>query len=641
MGNASKSVSTKIIGWKRWVPVLLLILCFGAYFNSVFGTFVFDDLNLVKTDDRIEKLENIPRLLNPFSTSYLTYRPIRTISYAVDHYFSQKNPVGYHISNIFYHFFCCWLVFLLARKLSNSFSAAVLASLLFALHPVHTEAVSYISGRRDVLSTLFFLLGFYWFLRYREEDRSSYLAGVFFAYILGVLTKEMAVTLPAVMFLYDWKRELDGPVPSAASVGRSPRWMAAFLAVFRKSFWLYVPAMALGFFVVGYYLYITPSSTNLEIYWGGSPYLTFLTTNKILVKYLLLLLFPWTLIADYNSGQVFPLAQSITEPGVLFSLAIVITLLVFSIRWFAKSSLYGFAGLFFFLTILPVCHIIPHHELMSEHFLYLPSFAFCLALAVLLDRYLSVVSLRKWAMAGIAAILLFYAVRTVVRNQDWKDEYTLWSATRRDAPSSIRAHTNLGLVYLQRRDYDRAIDSFRQSLQIPSKKELGTISQERAWQNLGVAYHSKGDWRQAMECYQKVIELNPLNFVAYLNIAAIEAMQRKFDEAIAHTKKALAISPSSKEAMLQLAKCYATKKDFPQALAAYEQLIQADRGTDLTARAHYNMGIIYYYQLNDYPRASHHFEIARRMNPTKYPTEKWLGKPNENVTRIETPVKKQ
>jgi protein O-mannosyl-transferase len=626
--------------WKEWgVFGILLFVCYGIYLNSIPGDFVFDDITLIKTEDRIEKLENIPRLLNPFSPSYLTYRPIRTISYAIDHYFFRKNPTGYHLSNIFYHALCCWLVFLLVRKLTQTFSTAAAASLLFALHPIHTEAVSYISGRRDVLSTLFYFLGFYWFLRYREKKDFKHLVGVFAAYAFGVLSKEMAVSLPAILFLFDWQSEIAERHRIQPATGRLSLLVSSLCTAFRRHLALYVPILAIGFFFVGYYLFITPSSTNLNVYWGGSPYLTLLTSLKILAKYIQLLFFPITLIVDYNSGQVFSLAGSLGEPVVFLSALGILLLLLLSLYQFAGSKWYGFCGLFFFITLLPVCHIIPHHELMSEHFLYLPSFAFCFFLALLWKEIPFFSCNPKWAYLALGILLSVYAVRTVIRNRDWQNEFTLWSATLRDAPESIRANTNLGLAHLYRNELDQAISYFRKSLQIPSKKELGTISRERAWQNLGIAYHRKKDLDHALECYREVIRLNPSNYVAYLNIGAVLTIRKNHPEAILHYQKALQIAPDSKEALLNLALGYAQANEHLAAIETFERLIRVDRGTDFSARAHFNIGMIYYYRLNDYQKASFHFENARRMNPEKYNTEKWLGKPME-VTRIETPEKK-
>lgn len=615
---------------------LLSAVCLGAYYNSLFGEFVFDDLHLVKTEDRIEKLENIPRLLNPFSPSYLTYRPIRTISYAIDYSLFGKNPLGFHLSNIFYHIVCCWLVFLLAQEVTGSFLTAAATTLLFALHPIHTEAVSYISGRRDLLSSLFFFLGLYQFIRFRSDRDPKRIIAVFLAFGLGVLSKEMAVTLPAILFLYDWKREIESPKATTLTPWYR-KLFSSSLAVWKKNLWIYLPIVALALFFICYYLFITPSSTNLRVYWGGSPYFTFLTTCKILTKYLQLLLVPWYLIADYNSGQVFPLAESLFQPLVFLSVVLVFAMIVVSLREFAKGRLYGFCGLFFFITLLPVCHIIPHHELMSEHFLYLPSLGFCLALGYAFERAASKPAWLRWAYLSMGLLLILYTARTILRNQDWKDEFTLWQATRRDAPLSMRAHTNLGLAYLNRKEYGKAIESFQTSLQIPVKKELGTVSKERAWQNLGVAYQQDKNLEKALECYRQVIQLNPANFVTYLNISALEFSQRNYEEAITNAQKAIAISPESKEATLQLAICY-SRKDPVKAIATYQQLIELDRGTDFTARAHFSIGMIYYYQIHDYQQASYHFEIAGKMNPEKYGTEKWLGKPDNNAERIVTPA---
>lgn len=639
---SKKKPETGNKGWttQQWLAFSLLAgLSLLVYWNSISGGFVFDDSSLVQTDDRLQKIENIPRMLNPFSPAYLTYRPIRSISYAIDYYFSQYNPAGYHISNILYHVFCTWLVFLIALSLLPDWKPALAAAAFFAVHPVHTEAVSYISGRRDVLSTLFFLLGFYWFIRFRAERKPALMVGVFLAYGLGVLSKEMAVTLPAILLLYDWY----GKSRAAAQDGQPASWRqlaGALGQALREHRLLYGSVVALGLFFVYYYLFVTPASTNLRIYWGGSAYTTFLTTGKIFAKYLQLVFFPVTLIADYNSGQVFPLATTLFDPVVMASLAIVLLALAGSLWAFKHFPPAGFGALFFFITLLPVAHIIPHHELMSEHYLYLPSMGVCLSAAWLLQRVAERRPIGRWAYAGALIIVALFSWRTIVRNRDWQDEYTLWTATLRDASQSVRAHTNLGLVYLARNDLDKAIEHFEKSLAIPSKVELGNISRGRALQNLGVAYMRKVDYPRALECFQKCLELDPRNYVSYINMGVVHSRQGKNLEAIEDYTRGLTIFPASKEALLNRAIGYTRVKDYQAAFRDYERLIELDRGTDYTARAHYNMGIVYYYYIKDYEKAAFHFEEARRMDPVKYNTEKWLGKPVQ-VEKIETPPAKQ
>jgi tetratricopeptide (TPR) repeat protein len=236
-------------------------------------------------------------------------------------------------------------------------------------------------------------------------------------------------------------------------------------------------------------------------------------------------------------------------------------------------------------------------------------------------------------------VLVLLSWRTIERNRDWADEYALWSVTLRDAPLSVRAHTNIGLVYLSRNELDRAIEHFEKSLAIPSKPELRTISRGRALQNLGVAYYRKKDYARALECYRKCLELDPQNYVSHINIGVVYNAQGENQKAVDTYKKALEIFPSSKEAMMNLAIGYTKLNDYDGAIAQYNKLIGLDRGTDFTARAHFNMGVIYYYYKKEYDQAAYHFEIARKMDPVKYSTEKWLGNP-VNQERIETPPQK-
>jgi dolichyl-phosphate-mannose--protein O-mannosyl transferase len=150
------------------VLICFSLLAFLLYANSLKNEFVFDDIPLIVKNYQIRQLANIPELLGLGRTgSY--YRPLRIVSYAIDYHFFQLNPQGYHLSNILLHSITAWLVFLALYSLSNNYTIALAAALLFIVHPIQTDSVTYLAGRRDILSSLFYLLGFYLFIRYRKN----------------------------------------------------------------------------------------------------------------------------------------------------------------------------------------------------------------------------------------------------------------------------------------------------------------------------------------------------------------------------------------------------------------------------------------------------------------------------------------
>ncbi len=196
---------------------VLLCLCLAGallYFNSLHNEFVFDDTSLVLNNQRIQTLKNIPDILG--FTGHFSYRPLRELSYVLDYQITGLNPVGYHLFNILYHILSSYVVFLIASLLSKDRKVGLITALLFVAHPIQTESVTYISGRRDILTSLFYFIGFYSFLRFRESPSKRYLLLFFVSYFLSILSKEMGVTLPAVVLVYDFLQlssEKTGPGP--------------------------------------------------------------------------------------------------------------------------------------------------------------------------------------------------------------------------------------------------------------------------------------------------------------------------------------------------------------------------------------------------------------------------------------------
>ena len=201
---------------RKWYIFLAVALVISAvsYGNSLRNEFVFDDILVIVENPGIRGIQKIPHLLG-INTGRISYRPMRMVSYALDytlnenlwHYFGGYkdykglNPLGYHISNIIFHLVTSLLVFLIVYLLSRNYRVAFLASVLFALHPVHTDSVTYLSGRRDILCALFYLAGFYCFLRYRQSSRPMFIIATFIFYAFSMGSKEMGVTLPALFFL--------------------------------------------------------------------------------------------------------------------------------------------------------------------------------------------------------------------------------------------------------------------------------------------------------------------------------------------------------------------------------------------------------------------------------------------------------
>ena len=509
------------------VVLSLSALTILVYLNSLPNQFVFDDLGLVVNNLKIRNLTSIPAILG--ADGKAAYRPLRTASYALDYSLFGLNPTGFRAVNIALHVLNGTLVFFLFRALLREPRPALLAAILFVVHPIQTESVAYISGRRDLLFTLFYLAGFACYIRYRESDRLRYLLLAGLSYLLSLLSKEMAISLPLLCIGYDVIRSM----PSADGKRFLTRWQAALEGIrtaVRRHTVLYAIGTAVLLFMVWYYVYRVNPSQQRAMYGGGlGP--TLLTSARIFVHYLKLLLFPITLNADY-SFNAFPVSRSLADPRALVALAILGAAGWGFVRLLTTARWAAFGGLWFFITLLPVSQIIPHHEMMAEHYLYLPSAGIFLTAGVLLDRSLIQPRRQVATVAAFVLVVALLGIRTVVRNRDWRDSETLWTKTARTAPGSARAHINVGELALRKGRSLQAGREFEEALRIQPNDAI-TLD------NLGGLLLRHGLFDEAEQHLRQAIRIQPRHPKARINLGLLYLNRRQLDEAEREFRAAL------------------------------------------------------------------------------------------------------
>lgn len=406
----------------------------------------------------------------------------------------------------------------------------------------------------------------------------------------------MAVTLPAVFFLYDGITNL--PVEGSFF----ERCSSSLKKIISRYGFFYLFFLTIALLFTGYKVIIKSPSNKIGFY-GGDPFIQFLTVGKILVYYIKLLFYPVNLLADYSFNS-FPLSQSFFEPATLFSLVVLFAIGVFAVKLLLIDKLMAFAVIWFFVTLLPVCHIFPHHELLAEHYLYLPSFGFVLLVGLLLERLLTVLRWQYAAYTVFAVIILLLSARTVNRNYDWKNSFTLWSKTVKTSPDCVRALNNLGIEYFKRKDYTRAEQLYRRALSVQP-------AYEKAFFNLGNLYRMREDYDSAISMYQKAARLNPKNFRAHNNLGNAFAMMRNYKEASKAFEKALQCRPLYAEAYNNLGNVYRSLGKVDKAIDYYQVAIKFK---PLYEDAYTNL-ISAYINLNQHEQAIQFLEQARSNNP--------------------------
>ena len=458
----------------------LAIATILIYVNSLANGFVFDDHELVGRP-ALKRLAEIPGLLTG------SYRPLRDVSYAIDFAVWGSKAMGFHATNILIHVANTLMVFALARTVTREYIYAALGTLFFAVHPMQPDAVTYVAGRRDLLFTLFYLAAFHFYLAYRRytqsPERPNYnkgravllYAGFGVLWVLSLMSKEMAVSLPLFLFAWNFCEAWE-----ISDLSWPRRFVRTLRASFARDKWLYIALVCAGAAFGLYTLFIANASVRvrgLEFnYWGGSFYTNVLTALRVHAWYLKQLVVPTPIVQYFGAFDV----SSSFDWRAGLALLLVGGLITLGFVLLDRDRRLSFAIFSYFILLLPVSQIIPHHELLADHYLYLPLASFGLFVAVLVQGLSSRRRGVRWIAIGTAAaaITVLGAI-TVVRNRVYRDDLSLWTANYAEAPNSTRAVFNLAGQYAQR---------------FPAR---------------------------AAELYERCIALDPSYTAAYINLAAL------------------------------------------------------------------------------------------------------------------------
>jgi tetratricopeptide (TPR) repeat protein len=513
----------------RWRAALCAI-ALAAYLNSFGLDLAFDGRRMVHDDPRIRaaSAENLRLILTrdywyPDRSDRL-YRPLTTASFLLNYTIlgNAGRAAGYHVLNFLLHVGNVWLVFALALRLFNRAGPAFLASALWAVHPIGTEVVANVAGRADLLATLCLLGGLVLYLRRNDMPQKSgplALLVLFALSLAGMLSKETGVLLAALMLLWDvsFAVPLKSRMPAyAAALAPLPLLLLLRQSVFAANSWTAIPFIDNPLAGAGF--------------WSARW-----TAIKVLGLDLRLLVWPAGLSFDRSYGEI-PLAGA-GDAGAWAALVIVIALLATAIVRRRRDPLLFWAAGFFGITLLPASNLVVLiGSIMAERFLYLPSIAFAIAVTALIFRASRD---RKGAVYVLAAIILLFAIRTIARNPDWKDDQSIAAAGVATSPRSFRAHRLLAAILYYRdpvRNLDSAIREAEAAWSILEPLPPETMDQQ-APAALGYYYRIKGDSRggpstpEGRGWYEKSVA------VLQRGAAASQVIQKKFDQdQIAHGK---------------------------------------------------------------------------------------------------------
>lgn len=438
--------------------MIIAISGFVVYANCITNQFVLDDHQMIERHPIVqgEKIW-IEAFSEPYhgekESLYKVYRPIPVLTFFIQSQFSLE-PWFFHVANILLNVFVSILVFYLWRDQVGN-KLALIGSVLFAIHPIHTDAVTPAYGRAELLSAVFTLLSLLTWRLYLSKERHIFLFATLLFFLFALLSKESSVPTLLFAIYLAWGYEKQRLTIRG--------WAIAYLSPFL--FYLFMRKLALG----GVF-----ESGGLEYFSAYDQTTTVLTLLSIFGRYVCLLLFPYPLSPDYSYLSI-PPATTIVEPyaivGLFFallSMALIFVCLIKKVRVIIRI-LPGVV--FFWVFMLPASHIIPLMIPMAERLIYIPSVGWCMCLVVLfqiINRYI-----RKVGYTFLGLYLVVLAGLTIDRNNVWETDLSLWSDVISHYPNNALALANLGGELAMRGDVRKGVSAINKALEIaPGKWEF-------------------------------------------------------------------------------------------------------------------------------------------------------------------------
>jgi tetratricopeptide (TPR) repeat protein len=463
-----------------------------------------------------------------------------------DYHVNGDNARGFHLTNIVLNAIVCALVFLVILELFAAPLVALLAALFFAAFPMHTENVAWISGRTDILATLFMLASLLCYALWRRRGGILAPLGAIVCAALALLGKEVAVVLPGVVAMCELMPRADFERPAPRLRG-----------------WPIVAGMvALVFAYLGVRRTLFGSSLIFYARFTHSAVQAVGFTFSIVAHYMYKLVWPFRLSAESDFYPPESFFNLHTLVGILV-VALAVTALV---RWRHQRALV-FAIAVIGCGLAPVLNILPVNQVLAERFLYFPSIGYVLLVSLLVAR--AVGWRRIPVLAGFCALLVACSARTVARTFDWKDDLTLFQKTVATSGDSARARGNLGVSLYQRERYPEALEQFQRAVEL--NPEYGP-----AWNGLARTEAKMGHTREALEHAAHAVELVPDNTTFWHTLGSMQFANKQWAAAANSFQHVLELRPRHLEARFNLGLAYYQQRDFDGAIRELSAVVDKD-----------------------------------------------------------------
>jgi len=586
------------------VCLTILVLVGILYFNSLGNQFTNWDDGMIYQNPSIRNLnwDGIKKIFTLVKGN--TFQPIRMLSYAIDYHFWKLNPLGYHITNIFFYVLTCVMVFFTLLHLSmnlrekasqdSHWRVALFGALLFAAHPAHVEAVTWLVARKEVLQGFFFFLAFYLYLKGREKvgrRKILYFSMVLVSILLATLSKPAAVIFPGIILIYEITKRKEG------------------LVSFFKSHWLF---LGLSLIVSVIFTFISMKvmleAGGIKAYRGDSFLSNILVSLYVFLQNIKLLVFT----INYSAAYSFFVSMPVFCLKNVILILITVSFFAFSVLSLRKTKVIFFSLFFFLITLLPYLNIIPISTLKADRYVFIASFSYVFLLGVAFDR-LYAYQHKKFSLGFFkfltVALFLFllagYSFMTIRQNTIWENSYTLWADAVEKHPESSVANALMGVVYMELGMDQDAVKYLEKAVQlIPYDYQ--------SHNNLGIVYGRLDEHKKATNAFATAMWLKPDDDTIKINLSVFYQRQKEYKKAEEVLKYLLSKNPQNANLRFRLGLVY--KETGQYEAAVYEFLKSVELAPDII-NPYIELGDLYATRMKDLEKAKYYYSKGIEMAP--------------------------
>lgn len=525
----------------------------------------FDDYDYVVNNPHVNSgfsFSNVYWAFSEFHSS--NWHPLTWLSHMADAEFFGLAPGAHHMVNVFFHMLNTLLLFLLLQHMTGFLWRAGFVAALFAVHPLHIESVAWISERKDVLSTFFWLLTTGAYLKYVKNPGWKTYAAVILFFIMGLMSKPMLVTLPFTLFLLDY-----WPLSRISFTKNRP-----FFSKFRPLLLEKVPLLTLSL-LSGIITIIAQKKggavSNLEVFSLG---VRISNAAVSYVTYLIKSILPFHLAVFYPHPRSLPVWETAGSIAVLM----LIFFLVFRLR---NSHPYLLTGWLWYLgTLLPVIGLIQVGiQSMADRYTYIPLLGIFIMISWGVSEALPGQH-RKKLFVPVMIVLCFFTGISMKQIHYWQNDYTLFSHALAVTENNFIAHNNLGNRYIREGNREKAIWHFQQSIAISPGNVM-------AHNNLGNARMEENEWEKALYHFSKVIQSDPDYADAHYMMGMAKMKMGNLHEAIRHFSDALRIRPEDADVHNDMAIALVKQGKIKEALKHFQKAAEL-KPEDTEIKNNYN-----------------------------------------------------